>query len=84
LSSIISPTEYDILRLLAEHAGKILTDGYILRSVWGDDTASEVQYLRVYIRVLRRKLRNTTEKNEIIRTEMGIGYRLAMSDLAAR
>jgi two-component system KDP operon response regulator KdpE len=79
----LSPTEYDILRLLAEHAGKILTHGYILRSVWGDDKTSEVQYLRVYIRVLRRKLRNTTERNEIIRTEMGVGYRLAMSDLRA-
>jgi two-component system, OmpR family, KDP operon response regulator KdpE len=79
----LSPTEYDILHLLAEHAGKILTHGYILRSVWGDDKASEVQYLRVYIRVLRRKLRNTTERNEIIRTEMGVGYRLAMSDLSA-
>jgi two-component system KDP operon response regulator KdpE len=79
----LSPTEYDILRLLAEHAGKILTHGYILRSVWGDEKASEVQYLRVYIRVLRRKLHNTAGRNEIIRTEMGVGYRLAMSDLSA-
>jgi two-component system KDP operon response regulator KdpE len=72
----LSPTEYDILRLLAEHAGKILTHDYILRKVWGDDKADDVQYLRVYVRALRQKLGDRIGETEIIRTEMGVGYRL--------
>jgi len=77
----LSPTEYDIVRLLAEHAGKILTHDYILRRVWGDDKADDIQYLRVYVRAIRKKLGDRIGENEIIRTEMGIGYRLAVSEL---
>jgi two-component system KDP operon response regulator KdpE len=72
----LSPTEYDIVRLLAEHAGKILTHDYLLRRVWGDDKADDVQYLRVYVRAIRKKLGVKTGENDIIRTEMGVGYRL--------
>jgi len=77
----LSPTEYDILRLLAEHAGKILTHDFILRRVWGDDKADDVQYLRVYVRALRQKLGDKVGGNEIIRTETGIGYRLMPNDV---
>ena len=76
----LSPTEYDILRLLAEHAGKILTHDFILRRVWGDDKADDVQYLRVYVRALRQKLGDRIGETEIIRTEMGVGYRLMSGD----
>jgi two-component system KDP operon response regulator KdpE len=76
----LSPTEYDILRLLAEHAGKILTHDFLLRRVWGDDKADDVQYLRVYIRALRQKLGDRVGEADIIRTEMGIGYRLMVAD----
>jgi len=76
----LSPTEYDILRLLAEHAGKILTHDYILRRVWGEDKADDVQYLRVYVRALRQKLGDRIGETEIIRTEMGVGYRLMTSE----
>ena len=72
----LSPTEYDILRLLTEHAGKILTHDFLLRKVWGDDKADDVQYLRVYVRALRQKLGDRVGESEVIRTEMGIGYRL--------
>jgi two-component system KDP operon response regulator KdpE len=78
----LSPTEYDILRLLAEHAGKILTHDYILRKVWGDDKADDVQYLRVYVRALRQKLGDKIGEHEIIRTEMGVGYRLMTNESA--
>lgn len=76
----LSPTEYEILRLLAEHAGKILTHDYLLRRVWGDDKVDDVQYLRVYVRALRQKLGDRIGETEIIRTEMGIGYRLMATD----
>jgi two-component system KDP operon response regulator KdpE len=77
----LSPTEYDIVRLLAEHAGKILTHDYILRRVWGDDKADDIQYLRVYVRAIRKKLGDRIGENEIIRTEMGIGYRLMTNEV---
>jgi two-component system KDP operon response regulator KdpE len=78
----LSPTEYDILRLLAEHAGKILTHDFLLRKVWGDDKVDDVQYLRVYIRALRQKLGDKIGENEILRTEMGVGYRLMANEPA--
>jgi two-component system KDP operon response regulator KdpE len=72
----LSKTEFDVLRLLAEHAGKILTHQYILKQVWGPHSGEEVQYLRVYIRALRHKLEARPDQPEYIRTETGIGYRL--------
>jgi two-component system, OmpR family, KDP operon response regulator KdpE len=71
----LSPTEYDILTLLAEHAGKILTHDYLLRRVWGPDKINDIQYLRVYVRALRRKLGEPDARREMIRTESGVGYR---------
>jgi two-component system KDP operon response regulator KdpE len=71
----LSPTEYDILSLLAEHAGKILTHDYLLRRIWGPDKIHDIQYLRVYVRALRRKLGEPDARREMIRTESGIGYR---------
>ena len=69
-----SPREYDLLRLLVAHAGKVLTHNMILRQVWGPNT--DVQYLRIYIRALRQKIERETEKPEYILTETGVGYRL--------
>jgi len=69
-----SPREYDLLRLLAAHAGKVLTHGMILREVWGGET--DVQYLRIYIRTLRRKIELSPERPAYIQTETGVGYRL--------
>jgi two-component system KDP operon response regulator KdpE len=79
----LSRTEYDILRVLAEHAGKILTHDFILRAVRGENAVGGTQYLRVYIRALRLKLGEKYGQDQIIRTEMGIGYRLMAPDSAA-
>ncbi|HLY88373.1 MAG TPA: response regulator transcription factor [Acetobacteraceae bacterium] len=73
-----SPREYDLLRLLVAHAGKVLTHNMILREVWGPNT--DVQYLRIYIRALRQKIERDTEKPEYIQTETGVGYRLRAPD----
>jgi two-component system, OmpR family, KDP operon response regulator KdpE len=78
----LSRTEYDILQVLAEHAGKILTHAFILRAVRGEDAVGDAQYLRVYIRALRLKLGDTFGQDRIIRTEMGIGYRLTVPEPA--
>ena len=74
----LSPREYDILRLLVAHAGKVLTHRFILREVWGGDT--DVQYLRVYIRALRQKIEADPERPRHILTETGVGYRLRAPD----
>jgi two-component system KDP operon response regulator KdpE len=73
-----SPREYDLLRLLVAHAGKVLTHNMILREVW--DPQTDVQYLRIYIRALRQKIESDTEKPEYIMTETGVGYRLRGPD----
>jgi two-component system, OmpR family, KDP operon response regulator KdpE len=73
-----TPREYDLLRLLVAHAGKVLTHNMMLREVWGPNT--DVQYLRIYIRALRQKIEHETEKPEYILTETGVGYRMRAPD----
>jgi two-component system, OmpR family, KDP operon response regulator KdpE len=74
----LSPRQYELLRLLVQHAGKVLTRDFILREVWRGD--SNVQYLRIYIRALRQKLELRPERPEYILTEIGVGYRLRSPD----
>lgn len=74
----LTPREYDLLRLLIAHAGKVLTHKFILREVWGGDT--DVQYLRIYIRTLRQKLETEPERPRLLLTEQGVGYRLRAPD----
>jgi two-component system KDP operon response regulator KdpE len=74
----LTPREYELLRLLVSHAGKVLTHRMILRAVWGADT--DVQYLRIYIRALRQKLEADPERPVHILTETGVGYRLRAPD----
>jgi two-component system KDP operon response regulator KdpE len=74
----LSPKEYDILRVLAQHAGKVLTHQFLLKQVWGP--AADVQYLRVYIRQLRQKVEQLPDQPHYITTETGVGYRLREPD----
>lgn len=74
----LSPKEYDILRLLVQHAGKVLTHRALLNEVWGGST--DVQYLRVYVRQLRQKIEQQPDQPQYILTETGVGYRLREAD----
>ncbi len=74
----LSPREYELLRLLIAHAGKVLTHRLLLKEVWGGDT--DVQYLRIYIRHLRQKIELDPERPLHITTETGVGYRLRTLD----
>jgi two-component system KDP operon response regulator KdpE len=74
----LTPREYDLLRLLVAHAGKVLTHKFVLREVWGGET--DVQYLRIYVRTLRQKLEADPEQPHLILTEQGVGYRLRAPD----
>jgi two-component system KDP operon response regulator KdpE len=75
----LTPREYDLLRLLVSHAGKVLTHKFLLREVWGAET--DVQYLRIYIRALRQKIELEPERPQHILTEQGVGYRLRAQDV---
>lgn len=72
----LTPTEYDLLRVLVNHAGKVLTHQNLLREVWGLGYETEVHLLRVNISNLRRKLEPNPARPQYILTEAGVGYRL--------
>jgi two-component system KDP operon response regulator KdpE len=71
----LTPTEYDLLKLLAIHAGKVLTHTYLLREIWGAAYERDTQTLRVFIGQLRRKLGDDPTRPRFILTEPGVGYR---------
>jgi len=70
----LSPKEYDLLRVLVQHAGKVLTHKFLLGELW--DNLTDAQYLRVYVRQLRQKIEADPERPQYVLTETGIGYRL--------
>ena len=74
----LSPKEYELLRVLVQHAGKVLTHKFLLGELWDDLT--DAQYLRVYVRQLRQKIETDPERPHYVLTETGIGYRLRAPD----
>jgi two-component system KDP operon response regulator KdpE len=72
----LTPTEYRLLSVLAQHAGKVLTHRQLLREVWGLHTDDQVHYLRVYTAQLRRKLEVDPSRPKLLINEPGVGYRL--------
>jgi two-component system KDP operon response regulator KdpE len=74
----LSPKEYELLRLLVQHAGRVLTHRFLLQELWDEPT--DTQYLRVYVRQLRRKIETDPERPQYLLTETGIGYRLRAPD----
>lgn len=76
----LSRKEFDILRVLAQNAGRIVTHQYLLREVWGAAQDQEVQYLRVYIGHLRQKLGDDSAHPRYILNEPGVGYRLLSAE----
>jgi two-component system KDP operon response regulator KdpE len=73
----MTPTEYSFLRLLARHAGKVVTHRQILKEVWGPAYGEQTHYLRVYVAHLRDKIESDPARPELLLTEPGVGYRLA-------
>jgi two-component system, OmpR family, KDP operon response regulator KdpE len=74
----LSPKEYDLLRVLVHHAGKVLTHKFLLGELW--DELVDAQYLRVYVRQLRQKIEDDPERPQYVLTETGVGYRLRAPD----
>lgn len=73
----LTAIEYKLLSTMVRHAGKVLTQRYLLNEVWGPECVEHPQYLRVYMASLRRKIEVDTSQPEYIITEQGIGYRFA-------
>jgi two-component system, OmpR family, KDP operon response regulator KdpE len=72
----LTATEYALLKILAQHAGKVITHKQLLREVWGPSSEEQSQYLRVYMTHLRKKIEPADARDKLLRTESGIGYRL--------
>ncbi len=72
----LTPTEYDILKILAQNSGKVLTHRQLLKAVWGNTYSEDTHYIRVYIGQLRRKIETNPTQPKYIITESGVGYRL--------
>jgi two-component system KDP operon response regulator KdpE len=76
----LTPKEYDLLILLARHAGRVVTHRTLLITVWGPAHGEDLHYLRVFIGQLRQKIERDPTQPQIVRTEPGVGYRMAEPD----
>jgi two-component system KDP operon response regulator KdpE len=74
----LTPKEYRMLQILAQHAGKVVTHQQLLRDIWGEQHVDDTQYLRIFIRKLRQKIEQDPNRPRILLTELGVGYRLAL------
>ena len=76
----LTPTEFDVLKYLALHAGQVVTHRMLLQAVWGPDYQAETQYLRVFIGQLRRKIEPVPARPVYLLTDPGVGYRFRAAD----
>ncbi len=76
----LTPKEYRLLQVLAQHAGNVVTHQHLLRDVWGSSHVHDTHYLRIFVRKLRQKIQPHPESPKILVTELGVGYRLAQSE----
>ena len=71
-----TPTEYEIIKILALNKGKVVTHKHLLSSIWGDEFQKQTQYLRIYISQIRKKIESDPDQPRLIITEPAIGYRM--------
>jgi two-component system KDP operon response regulator KdpE len=76
----LTATQYELLVLFGRNEGKVLTHQYILREVWGPDYTGQLQYLRVFVAQLRKKIEEDANRPEYIITESGVGYRFVAKE----
>ena len=79
----LTPREFDVLRVLVEHAGRVVTHGRLLRAVWGDAYDDEAHYIHVYVSQIRQKLTLADPSGSLaglIESEPGVGYRVRIAD----
>ena len=76
----LTPKEYRLLQILAQHSGNVVTHQFLLREVWGNEHIDDTHYLRIFVRKLRRKIEADPTQPRILVTELGVGYRLVSAD----
>ena len=76
----LTPKEYRLLQILAQHSGNVVTHQFLLREVWGNEHIDYTHYLRIFVRKLRRKIEADPTQPSILLTELGVGYRLVSAD----
>jgi two-component system, OmpR family, KDP operon response regulator KdpE len=76
----LTPKEYRLLQILAQHSGNVVTHQFLLREVWGNEHVDDTHYLRIFVRKLRRKIEADPTQPRILRTELGVGYRMVSSE----
>jgi two-component system KDP operon response regulator KdpE len=76
----LSPKEYRLLQVLAQHAGNVVTHLHLLREVWGNAHSDDAHYLRIFVRKLRKKIERDPTQPRILTTELGVGYRLSIDN----
>jgi len=76
----LTATQYELMVLFGKNEGKVLTHQYILREIWGPDYTDQLQYLRVFIAQLRKKIENDANRPEYLVTESGVGYRFVAGE----
>lgn len=76
----LTPTEYDLLKVMMKYAGRVLTHKQLLKAVWGNEYDDDLHYIRIYMRQLRRKIETDPAQPKYLITEAGIGYRLSGGD----
>jgi two-component system KDP operon response regulator KdpE len=74
----LSPKEYRLIQILAQHAGNVVTHQHLLKTVWGVTHVEDAHYLRILVRKLRQKIEKVPTQPKILLTELGVGYRLAL------
>ena len=79
---ILTPKEYRLLQILAQHAGNVVTHQFLLKEIWGSPHIHDTHYLRIFVRKLRQKIEADPTQPRILLTELGIGYRLALPEPA--
>ncbi len=72
----LTPKEYRLLQVLAQHAGNVVTHQMLLKEVWGSSHLNDAHYLRIFVRKLRQKIESDPTQPKILVTELGVGYRL--------
>ena len=73
----LSPKEYRLLQVLAQHAGNVVTHQHLLKEVWGLTHVNDGHYLRILVRKIRSKIERDPTQPRLLTTELGVGYRLA-------
>ena len=75
----LTPKEYRLLQILAQHAGSVVTHQYLLKEVWGQPHVQDTHYLRIFVRKLSQKIEADPNRPRILLTELGVGYRLGIN-----